>query len=200
MAADTALLTPEKSVEIKQHAEAGLQADPDNARLLGLLAFRLTGDFLNKWNNVGQADVDRAEALALKAIGLDPSVARAHTALGWVHRIRGHHQAALDAFKKSIKVDPNFAPAYAQAGNEMLFLGDLKGAIKMSETAQQLSPKDPSFPVFKWVEGRAYFALVDVPGAAVRPHLQRREPPPSVVDQLVSTSYRAIVASASAEG
>jgi adenylate cyclase len=166
MAASTALISPEKSVEIKEHAEAGLKADPDNARLLGLLAFRLTGDFLNSWNNAGQADVDRAEALARKAIGLDPTVARAHTALGWVYRIRGDHRAALDAFRQAIKVDPNFAQAYAQAGNEMLFLGDPKGAIKMSEKAQQLSPKDPSFPVFKWVEGRAYFALGDYAKAA----------------------------------
>ena len=163
MAANTALISPEKSVEIKQHAEAGLLADPDNARLLGLLAFRLTGDFLNGWNNVSLADVDRAETLARKAIGIDPTVARAHTALGWVHRIRGNHQAALDAFRQSIKVDPNFAQAYNQAGNEMLFLGDAKGAITMSQMAQQLSPshQDPSFPTFKWVEGRAYFALGD---------------------------------------
>lgn len=166
MAANTALMSPEKSAEIKQHAEAGLQADPDNARLLGLLAFRLTGDFLNSWNNVGLADVDRAEALARKAISLDPSVARAHHALGWVYRIRGDHQAALDAFKQTIKVDPNFAPAYAQAGNELLFLGDFKGAIQMSQQAQQLSPKDASFPVFKWVEGRAYFADGDYQKAA----------------------------------
>lgn len=166
MAANTALLTPERSVEIKQHAEAGLQADPDNARLLGLLAFRLTGDFLNGWNNAGQAEVERAEALAGKAISLDASVARAHHALGWVYRIRGDHQAALGAFRQAMKVDPNFAPAYAQAGNEMLFLGDLKGAIEMTEKAQQLSPKDPSFPVFKWVEGRAYFALGDYAKAA----------------------------------
>jgi class 3 adenylate cyclase/TolB-like protein/cytochrome c-type biogenesis protein CcmH/NrfG len=167
MAATTALISAEKSVEIKQHAEAGLKADPDNARLLGLLAFRLTGDFLNGWNNTSRADVDRAEALARKAIGLDPNVARAHTALGWVYRIHGDHRAALDAFRQAIKVDPNFGQAYAQAGNEMLFLGDAKGAIKMSETAQQLSPshQDPSFPVFKWVEGRAYFALGDYPKA-----------------------------------
>jgi AcrR family transcriptional regulator len=40
---------------------------------------------------------------------------------------------------------------------------------------------------------RTYFALVDVPSAAVRPHLQRREPPPPVVDELISASYRAVI-------
>jgi AcrR family transcriptional regulator len=47
---------------------------------------------------------------------------------------------------------------------------------------------------------RAYFALVDVPGAAVRPHLQRREPPPPVVDALISATYAAIVGPAPIRG
>ena len=41
---------------------------------------------------------------------------------------------------------------------------------------------------------RASFALVDVPAAAVRPHLQRREAPPPLVDELISASYRAVIA------
>jgi len=40
----------------------------------------------------------------------------------------------------------------------------------------------------------AQFALADMPVAAVRPHLQRREPPPPVVDDLIRTTYRAVVA------
>jgi AcrR family transcriptional regulator len=40
---------------------------------------------------------------------------------------------------------------------------------------------------------RAQFVLADVPGAAVRPHLQRREVPPRMVDDLISETYAAIV-------
>ena len=42
----------------------------------------------------------------------------------------------------------------------------------------------------------AQFALADVPIAAVRPHLQRREPPPPLVDDLIRAAYRAIIARA----
>ncbi|HKW53268.1 MAG TPA: helix-turn-helix domain-containing protein [Stellaceae bacterium] len=42
----------------------------------------------------------------------------------------------------------------------------------------------------------AQFALADVPIAAVRPHLQRREPPPPIVDDLIRTTYRAVIARA----
>jgi class 3 adenylate cyclase/TolB-like protein/Flp pilus assembly protein TadD len=179
MAASTGFPTAEKSLETRQHAEAGLKADPDNARLLGLLAAWLTSDVLNGWNGAGNAEVERAEAAAKKAIGLDHNTPLAHHALGWVHRLRGNHQAALDAFNEAIKIDPNFASAYAQAANEMVFLGNAKGATQLAEKAIELSPKDPSIGVFLWVKGRAYFTIRDYEKAAealqesarVRPNL-----------------------------
>jgi AcrR family transcriptional regulator len=40
---------------------------------------------------------------------------------------------------------------------------------------------------------RASFVLLGAPLAAVRPHLKRREPPPAVVDELIRSTYRAVV-------
>jgi AcrR family transcriptional regulator len=40
---------------------------------------------------------------------------------------------------------------------------------------------------------RAQFVLADVPGAAVRPHLHRREAPPPMVDELIRVTYHAFV-------
>jgi class 3 adenylate cyclase/TolB-like protein/Flp pilus assembly protein TadD len=157
--------TPESFLETRQHAEAGLKADPDNARLLGLLASVLVGDVLNGWNNAGKPEVDRAEAAAKKAISLDYNVAIAHHALGYVHRLHGDHKAALDAFNTAIKVDPNLARSYAQAGNELLFLGKPKEAIPLAEKAIERSPADPALATFLWVKGRAYFTLGDYANA-----------------------------------
>ncbi|MBN9089280.1 MAG: helix-turn-helix transcriptional regulator [Reyranella sp.] len=39
---------------------------------------------------------------------------------------------------------------------------------------------------------RATFVLAEVPIAAVRQHLERREPPPPLVDELIAETYRAI--------
>jgi adenylate cyclase len=165
MAAYIGYPTPEKTLETRQHVEAGLKADPDNARLLGLLASTLTVDLINRWNGVGEPEVDRAEAAAKKAISLDYDTPLAHHALGWVHRLRGKHQAAFDAFNEAVKIDPNFARAYAQAANEMVFLGNAKNAIPLAEKAIQLSPNDPFMGGFLWVKGRAYFTLGDYPNA-----------------------------------
>jgi AcrR family transcriptional regulator len=40
---------------------------------------------------------------------------------------------------------------------------------------------------------RAVFVLAGVPLAAVKPHLERREPPPPLVDELITATYHAIV-------
>jgi AcrR family transcriptional regulator len=40
---------------------------------------------------------------------------------------------------------------------------------------------------------RATFALVDVPLAAVRQHLQEGKPPPDIVDELIRATYLAII-------
>jgi AcrR family transcriptional regulator len=40
---------------------------------------------------------------------------------------------------------------------------------------------------------RASFVLLEVPLAAIRPHLRRTERPPTTVDELISTTYTAIV-------
>jgi AcrR family transcriptional regulator len=40
---------------------------------------------------------------------------------------------------------------------------------------------------------RAIFVLAEVPIAAVKPHLERRERPPPLVDDLIARTYRAIV-------
>ena len=45
---------------------------------------------------------------------------------------------------------------------------------------------------------RASFVLAEVPIAAVKPHLERREPPPALVDELITRTYEAFVSGADA--
>lgn len=130
-----------------------------------MLASVLTVDLINGWNGVGQAEIDRAEDAAKKAISLDYNIPLAHHALGWVHRLRGQHQDALNSFSQAATIDPNFARALAQIANEMVFLGKPKDAIPAVEKAIQLSPNDPFTGGYFWIKGRAYFALGDYPEA-----------------------------------
>jgi class 3 adenylate cyclase/TolB-like protein len=165
MAAKTGSPAAETHFQTRGHAEAGLKADPDNARLLALLAYVLAVDAVNAWNGAGKAEVDRAEAAAKRAISLDYNNPLAHDALGHVHRLHGDHEAAFNAYNEAIKIDPNFAQSYAQAANELVFLGRPEEAIPLVKRASILSPRDPLMGMFLWVEGRAYFVIGKYPDA-----------------------------------
>ena len=43
------------------------------------------------------------------------------------------------------------------------------------------------------------FVLAEVPLAAVKSHLERREPPPRLVDELIAKTYHAIVGGGSVD-
>ena len=165
VAANTGHPTPKSFADTRDYARSGLKADPDNARLLGVLAHVLMGAVLNGWNNAGRPEIQEAEAAAQKAIKIDNNTPRAHYALGYIYRLKGDHKSALDAFNEARTIDPNFALAYAQAANEWVFLGNPQKAIPLVEQAIQLSKKDPSIDMFNWIKGRAYFSLADYPNA-----------------------------------
>jgi tetratricopeptide (TPR) repeat protein len=165
------LHTEQTSRETREHVEAALEAGPDNPYLLGLLANILVSDLLMAFNDADKddgaraKDVKRAEEAANRAISLAPKTALAHFALGCVHRIRGHHQAAFDAFEAATKFDPKLAKAYAQAGNQKVFLGKPDEAILLAKKAIELSPQHSAAGTYSWVLGRAYFTQKKYPKA-----------------------------------
>src|SRR4030081_1383433 len=81
------------------------------------------------------------------------------------------------------------------------FVGDWPAALKrgVRDQAQRFEACLASFArhAFGRVGSvqlrRAAFVLVEVPIAAVRPHLEHREPPPALVDELITATYHAII-------
>ena len=125
-------------------------------------------EYLNGWNNVGLKDVDRAEEAYKQALAIDPSVAVAHYAAGFVRRVRGDHAGALERVRESNRVE--FEPPGCLCHKRPMssvFLGRVKEAVTAGKKAVSLSPRDPSIGVFYWVIGRAYFAEGDYKESAV---------------------------------
>jgi AcrR family transcriptional regulator len=79
--------------------------------------------------------------------------------------------------------------------------GDWPAALKrgVREQAQQFESCLASFARHAFGRAgpaqlrRATFVLAEVPIAAVKAHLERREPPPMLVDELITKTYQAIV-------
>ncbi|MDO9711214.1 adenylate/guanylate cyclase domain-containing protein [Paracraurococcus lichenis] len=161
MALITGSFTPASSLEARTRLERAVAKDVQSAEDLGLLAMLLVSDYLNNWNGASQADVTRTEILAHRALAIDPDAWRAHYALSQVHRVRAEHEAALKELDRTIELNPSFAVAYAQKGNELLALGQVAAAPEWGIKAATISPRDRSLSVFHWVTGRAYFVAGD---------------------------------------
>jgi adenylate cyclase len=151
-------LTPENTLAIR-------------AAALSVLADVLASDYLNRWNNAGTDELAKAAEAVKEALNIDPGIPLAHYADGFVHRAKGEHQAASDAFDRAITHDPDFARAYAQKAAEQINLGYPDRAQDLVEKAIELSPQDSSLGVFYWILGRAQFFAGHYPEAI--PYLEK---------------------------
>jgi adenylate cyclase len=157
--------SPEHHLSARQFLEQSLQRDPQSAESWSQLAGLLVNDYLNDWNEAKQSQeagkdlLRRAEKALAEALKIDPTVAAAHLADGFIRRAKGDHQGALDAFDREVQLDPNSARAYAQKANQLVMVGRPKEAPPLVLKAIALSPRDPYVGTFYWVIGRAYFVM-----------------------------------------
>ena len=165
--------SPEHHLSARQFLEESLQRDPQSAESWSQLAGLLVNDYLNDWNEAKQSAeagkdlLRRAEKALAEALKIDPAVAAAHLADGFIRRAKGDHQAALDAFDRAVQLDPNSARAYAQKANQLVMVGRPKEAPPLGLKAIALSPRDPYAGMFYWVIGRAYFVMQNYDDAIV---------------------------------
>ena len=167
-------ITPEHSLAARRHLEESVRLDPHSAESWSQLATLLVGcDYLNHWNEAkdspeaAQNLLQRGEAAVQEALKIDPSIAQAHFADGFIRRAKADHQGALDAFDRAVQLDANFASALVQKANQLVMVGRPKEAPPSALKAITLSPRDPAIGVFYWILGRAYFVVKDYSNAIV---------------------------------
>ena len=75
--------------EARRCFERAIEIDPGFARAYsGLGLTYLWMSFYSAWNDGVRSPEDKAEQLALKAAGLDPTDHQPHVALGWIYQAR----------------------------------------------------------------------------------------------------------------
>jgi tetratricopeptide (TPR) repeat protein len=154
----------------RDYLRRSLEIDGDSAESLSELAHLLMNDYYSHWLEPNESLDDlrnEAATFVRKALEINPLIPIAHQADGLVHRARGEHEEALDAFDRALQLDPNFARAWAQRANELVMLGRPEEALPFAFKAITLSPRDPALPVFYWIVGRAYFVMEDYKNAIV---------------------------------
>jgi tetratricopeptide (TPR) repeat protein len=181
-------ITPETTLAARRALEEAVKRDPASAVSWAELAYVQMTDFLAHWNNATEEVVEQSEKAVQEALKINPSIALAHLAKGWVLREKRFHQLALDAFDEALRIDPNLAAALVAKANQLLYLGRAQEAPALVEKAIALSPRDPDLGRFYWIMGRAYFTLRDYDKAieCLQKSSQLRPPTWFIRAQLIS--------------
>ncbi len=83
--------------------------------------------------------VAESQAAAEKAVALDPDLAMAHNALGWVAHRRGERLAAEQHFRKALELDPN--ELGAMSGLALQLWKDPEEALALLDRSVSIDPK-----------------------------------------------------------
>lgn len=90
------------------------------------------------------ADVERALAACMTAIGLDENDPFAYAALSRCHILKGQPEAAILAADRALRLNPSFAQAHFGRAHALWHAGRPGEALASHDAAIRLSPRDPS--------------------------------------------------------
>ena len=137
--------------------DTALHNDPKYARALAAKSRTLNLDWRYNWAPEPEIAIDNALTLAMDAIELDSLDARGFGELGFAHLYRKEHDAAINAYERAIKLNPNDADLMSDMADALAHCGRSEEAIEMLEKAMRLNPFYPD--QYLWHLGGAYFNL-----------------------------------------
>jgi TolB-like protein len=137
-----------------------LSQDPDFAAGWAALA----RNFARRPRELGLPETwsDSALVAAERALALDPNLAEAHLAVGWVYHERGFLHRALESYTEALRLEPNLVEARHRRGFVLAALGQLDRSL--SDLHHALL-RDPSNALIRARLGRIYALLGDLESA-----------------------------------
>ncbi len=119
--------------------EKAIVLDPDYALAHAELAIATL--FLTIYGELTVTEaVSTAAPHAERAMAINPALAEAHAATGYLLRFQGNMEGALTHFRRAIQINPNYAIVYNGMAVALSFLGHYKENFAMIEMALQLDP------------------------------------------------------------
>ncbi len=132
--------TPEGNAAATELYEEALAIDADYALALAGLSMAQTQNFNSGWSQ-DEAWLARGEASARRALEIDPQLAEAHFALGFVFEQRLEYEQMAEQMRKVLAINPNHAHAHdSQADVLYRMTGQMDSALAQYEVALRLDP------------------------------------------------------------
>jgi len=136
--------------------ERALKLDPNNVDALVGAALAERNDYIFSGMDENPGRISKIEKLLANAIRIDPTNARADTVRGMLYIITRRTKEAGEAHENAVRLNPSYAPAYAQLAQTQMTPEDLPRALANIDQAMKLSPRDPEMGRWRWIKGRAF--------------------------------------------
>src|SRR5262249_7087417 len=136
--------TQELNKQARRLFERALELDPQYAEAYAALGATYALERLWQWSQDPQT-LERAFALARKAIALDDTLPRAHMLLSQLYLMQQQYDQALAEAKRALALDPNNADGYVILAEVLSLTGQPEQALGLVEQAMRLDPRHPDF-------------------------------------------------------
>jgi adenylate cyclase len=122
----------DKAIEFFQRA---IELDPNYADAYAALAGAYYEAVVSGWSEFRAEELERAEALAKKALALDPATTRAYRLLGLINLSRKRYDLALEQIDRALEYNPSDADSFAYRGAILVWAGRAADALPWLEGA-----------------------------------------------------------------
>jgi len=135
--------TKETNAQARQMYEKAIELDPTYAVAYATLSVTYLVEWFWQWSQTPPT-LERAFALAQKAIALDDSLALAHDVLGGAYAWKKQHDQAIAEGERALVLAPNSADAHVWQAQILLLAGRPAEAVGLVEKAKRLNPQYPA--------------------------------------------------------
>ena len=134
--------TRDSNDEASELFQRAIDLDPNYADAYAALGYSHYEAVISGWSEFRAEELARAEALAQKALALDPATTRAYRVLAQLHLFRKRFDLALAQVDRALEINPSDADNYAARGGILVWAGKAAEALPWLEGALRFDQAD----------------------------------------------------------
>lgn len=116
--------------------------DEDDSYTLAYCGLADCYSYLYLYVEDSEKHLNAAQRISLRALELDPLLAKAHVSRGIALSLDKHNEASEASFERAIELDPRLYEAWYWYGRISFTIGKLEKAARLFEKANRLNPAD----------------------------------------------------------
>ncbi|MBT3704071.1 MAG: tetratricopeptide repeat protein [Alphaproteobacteria bacterium] len=135
--------------------QQALELDPTYGRACASIAWTYMMEASERWSDDPQSSLDKALEAARQAVQIKPDSHTNHGALGQVFLAKKMHTEAIEAYRRTIALNPNDPDGYMLYGRTLAYAGKFEEAAKQMAIGREMIDTAPGW--YHWFSGTINF-------------------------------------------